>query len=79
MKGLKLPAFKFPKSPTDFAKLAIILLVIFGGLSYLGVVSLPVVVESMKTKKAGKGSLKHDHIFDAAKKDHTHGSPVESE
>ena len=44
MKGLKLP-----KSPIGFAKIAVLLLLVFGVLSYLGVVALPVVVEGLQT------------------------------
>ena len=45
---------KFPKTPVDFARLAVVLLVVFSVLSYLGVVALPVVVEGLQMK--GKGS-----------------------
>ena len=71
--ALKLPALKLPKTPMDFAKIVVILLAVFSVLSYLGVVAFPVVVESMKTKKGGKGPLKHDHSFEAAEPEHAHG------
>ena len=57
MKGLKFPVLKFmkgllkfPKTRMEFARIAVILLVVFSVLSYLGVVALPVVVEGFAHK-----------------------------
>ena len=47
MKGL----LTFPKTPVEFARIAVILLVVFSVLSYLGVVALPVVVEGLEVNE----------------------------
>ena len=77
MKGLKLPSLKLPKSPIGFAKIAVLLLVVFGVLSYLGVVALPVVVEGLQTssKQGHRHTVNHNHNNDHAAKTHSHGPP----
>ena len=61
MKGLKFPVLKFmkgllkfPKTRMEFARIAVILLVVFSVLSYLGIVALPVVVEGFEHKNVVK-------------------------